>query len=404
MKSFFNVVLFKVWLPGLVVFSQAAFALDFQGKIGGEALLFFQEPKYAEQKDQYLSVFIEPEIYQAVGDNQELVGKLFYRYDAQSASRTHVDIRELMFNTFADEWELNVGVGKVFWGTTESRHLVDVVNQVDWIESLDDEARLGQPMLQGKFIKDWGTLDLFFLPTFREVQFLGAEARPRIDPVVDTKQVIYQAKSKSHHVDLAGRWSRTFDDLDIGLSLFNGTQRMPILTPQLDNQGQVSLIPVYVQTTQFGLDGQYIYQDWLLKVEALGRESHHADFSKHQSFAGIAGFEYTLVGVFDTIYDVGLIGEYMYDDWQALTPFQKDWMSGIRLVMNDTQSTEILFGNIYDLDDDSQLWRLEASRRVGRNWTIEVLGRWLTNVGDQNPWYQVYKQDDLISIKANYYF
>jgi hypothetical protein len=118
----------------------------------------------------------------------------------------------------------------------------------------------------------------------------------------------------------------------------------------------------------------------------------------------VAGFEYTLVGIQDTVYDLGIIGEYLYDEWEAITPFQKDWMTGLRWVFNDTQSTEILIGHIIDLDDQSQIWSLEASRRIGDNWKAELTGRWVTNVDEQNYYVKTYQQDDLINLKVSYYF
>lgn len=401
MKAYKLLILLFI-LPPWVLFSAKTNAFELQGKLGAETIVFTQDAKYSQQKDLYLSGVIEPEIFHAINDKQELKLKLFYRHDVHSASRTHGDIRELMFNHYEEEWELNIGIGKVFWGTTESRHLVDVINQVDWAESLDDEARLGQPMIQAKLIKDWGTLDLFVLPYFREIQYLGKEGRPRINPVVQNNDAVFQSKSKQHHLDFAGRWSQTFADLDIGISAFVGTQRTPLLKPEI-SPGGVSLIPVYVQTAQIGIDAQYIYEDFLLKTEMLARESHHLDDSKHQSFAGVAGLEYTMVGAFDTIYDIGLIAEYMYDDWQATTAFQNDLMIGVRFVMNDAQSTELLIGNITDLDDGSQFWSLEASRRIGDNWKAEVLARAVANIDDKNT-ISAYKQDDLFSFRLYYYF
>ena len=389
-------------LPPLVFFSLKIHAVELQGKLGAEAIIFTDEAKYSPQKNQYLSGVIEPEFFHAINDNQELKAKLFYRYDIDSTSRTHADVRELMLNHYEDEWELNLGIGKVFWGKTESRHLVDVINQVDWAESLDDEERLGQPMVQVKLIKDWGVLDLFVLPYFREVDYLSKEGRPRINPVVQNEEALFQNKSKQRHVDIAGRWSQTFDDLDIGISAFVGTQRTPLFKPDFST-GELRLTPVYVQTAQIGVDAQYIYEDFLLKAEGLARESHHIDYSKHQSFAGVVGLEYTLVGVFDTVYDVGLIVEYLHDDWEAITPFQNDLMTGVRFVMNDTQSTELLVGAITDLEDRSQFWSLEASRRIGDNWKAEVLARAVASVDDKNT-ISAYKQDNLFSFRLYYYF
>lgn len=383
----------------LMPFSVSA-EMEITGRSGAEAMTFFQEPQFAGQKDQYYSLMVEPELFYGLEDGAEIKSKFFYRHDFNAPSRTHMDVRELMYYKYADDWEVHAGIGKVFWGTAESRHLVDVVNQQDWIESLDDESRLGQAMIRGTLIRDWGAVDLFILPGFREVQFMGKESRPRLNPTVDMSKTTYQSSAEDKHIDFAARWSHTLGDMDIGVSYFNGTQRFPILSPNADGHLQA----FYPQTQQFGVDAQYILEDWLFKFEGLGRASHNVDHSNHDSFAMVTGVEYTLVGVFDSVYDIGLIGEYMRDDWIAVTPFQNDWMTGLRFVMNDEQSTEVLIGNILDLDDGTQVWRLEASRRVGENWKVEALGRWISNVKGDNPWFQVYKNDDLLSLRAYYYF
>ena len=404
-KSILNKIIFAAILPGLVI-SNSVLAMEITGKTGIEALGFFQDAKFPVQHSFYGSAAIEPELYQQIDADSEIRAKLFYRYDANSTSRTHGDIRELMYYRYADDWEIHAGIGKVFWGTTESRHLVDTINQIDNIESLDDEQRLGQAMLQAKLIRDWGTVDLFVLPGFREVDFGQSELRPNLG-FSTTSEALYQSSDKESHIDFAARWNHTLDDLDLGVSYFNGTQRTPLLNPVLVN-GQAKLQATYVQSKQLGIDAQYIAGDLLIKFEGLHRASHKVSssgvFSGYDSNAFVLGGEYTLIGIAETTYDLGLIGEYLYDEWEETTPFQKDWFTGLRWVLNDEQSTEVLFGNIYDLDDGSQIWQLEASRRMGENWKAEVTGRWVTNVDANNTFLNAYEQDDLVSIKLDYYF
>ncbi|MEA1989100.1 MAG: hypothetical protein U9N57_07840 [Pseudomonadota bacterium] len=401
MKQMFKKAALACILPGLVI-SNDAIALEMEGKVGVELLNFFQEPSSTQQHNRYSSFSIEPEFYHAIDDNSELKAKLFYRYDAQSTSRTHGDVREFMYYRYADDWEVHAGIGKVFWGVTESRHLIDTINQVDNIESLDDEQRLGQLMLQTKFIKDWGTVDLFILPGFREVDFGQSDLRPTLGlPVISNTR--YQDSAEQNHIDFAARWNHTIGDLDLGITYFNGTQRAPLLVAITENS-QLKLQPTYVQTQNFGLDAQYIAGDWLLKLEALHRKSHKAngatDFISYDSNAMVAGFEYSFIGVNAAAHDIGLIGEYLYDEWDESTPFQKDWMTAVRWVWNDEQSTEVLFGNIYDLDNGSQIWQLEASRRIGESWKAEVTGRWVNN----DALLQTYKENDLLSLKLNYFY
>ncbi len=58
-----------------------------------------------------------------------------------------------------EEWEILAGLNKVFWGVAESRHQV---------EDIDEEDKLGQPMLNLTTLRDWGTVSLFILPGFSE--------------------------------------------------------------------------------------------------------------------------------------------------------------------------------------------------------------------------------------------
>ena len=66
----------------------------------------------------------------------------FFRLDSSDGERTHLDIRELLWQSYGDTWEVRAGLGKVFWGVTESQYLVDVINQTDLVESPDGEDRL----------------------------------------------------------------------------------------------------------------------------------------------------------------------------------------------------------------------------------------------------------------------
>ncbi|HEB81471.1 MAG TPA: hypothetical protein ENJ11_01270, partial [Gammaproteobacteria bacterium] len=68
----------------------------------------------------------EPEFYTEWDEgNQNLEVKLFYRKDQYDEQRTHGDIRELSWTSVFDNWELQIGISKVFWGVTETQHLVD---------------------------------------------------------------------------------------------------------------------------------------------------------------------------------------------------------------------------------------------------------------------------------------
>ena len=80
-----------------------------------------------------------------------------------------------------------------------------------------------------------------------------------------------------------------------------------------------------------------------------------------------AYFEYTIVGALESVWDVGLIAEYLYDSRgnNAQSTGQNDVFIGSRFELNDEDGTEILLGFTQDLDNsDVFSAKLEASSRL----------------------------------------
>lgn len=373
---------------------------DWSGNLSLDARLFANSAQFEGQDNHNISIAFEPELYvDRDGGEQRIVLHPFLRLDTADDERTHADIRELYWRGAFDEFELKVGVAKVFWGVAESQHLVDVINQTDLVENIDTEDKLGQPMVSLTWIEDWGTLELFLLPYFRERTFPGAEGRLRAGPVVDTDNPLYESGAEQSHVDLAVRWSHYFGDWDVGVAHFSGTSRAPLLIPSLVN-GNIILTPFYQQIDQTSLDLQATKGDWLWKLEAIFNQNDRDDY-----YAYVGGLEYTLVGVFGSTADLGLLVEYHFDDRDenATTPFQDDIFVGARWALNDTQSSELLAGIVLDADSDTVLGNIEASRRIGQSWKFTAEVRWFDNVDQADIFYDL-RQDDYVELQIAKYF
>ncbi len=374
---------------------------EWSGHIAIEGQLFSHEPRFPAQKRNNLSLSASPEYFRNWdNENQGFVFHPFVRYDSSDEERSHVDIRELMYYLNRDDWEFRAGIGKVFWGVTESQHLVDIINQTDLVESLDGEEKLGQPMLNLSIVRDWGTSDIFILPGFRPRTFPGPEGRLRTEPYVDTDLEQYSSDDKDRHIDYALRYSHSIDDWDIGLSYFYGTNRNPRFIAGVGSNAEPVLIPIYDLLHQTGLDLQWVSGDWLWKLETV-----HQRIQQSSHNALTFGFEYTWVGVNDSAIDLGLISEYLYDSRGKLatTPFQRDIMLGARLVFNDTQSSEILAGVILDQDSSEQFYSVEASTRLTDNWKLNVEARIFSNINPGSSLYSL-RDDDFIQLELRYYF
>lgn len=375
---------------------------DWSGYAALETRVFPRDGRFPDQHDgPDLSLAFEPEYYREWDNgDQSFVFRPFLRLDQQDDERTHFDIRELAWIRAAEDWELRVGVRRVFWGVTETVHLVDIINQIDLVENTDTEDRLGQPMINLALIRDWGTLDLFVLPGFRPRTFPGPDGRLRTEPWVDTEQVEYESGARHLHTDAAVRWSRYFGPFDIGVAHFWGTGRDPILQPGTDGAGNPVLIPFYPIINQTSLDLQATMGGWLWKLEWLTRGGQDERFE-----AAAGGFEYTLYGILDSRADLGLLAEYLYDSRgdDAPTLFQDDLMLGLRWTPNDVHSTELLFGVVFDEDGDQRFYNLEASRRFGSQWKLSLEARATSNLEASDTFGSI-RDDDYLQMEFAYYY
>lgn len=401
--------MYRLYLRVLVLLfiaplSGASIAEALSGYAAAELRLFANEPTFPEQDKSTFSpsVALEPEyLYEWNNGNDRLTVVPFLRVDADDDERTHADLRELNWLHIGSDWDLRLGIGKVFWGVTESRHLVDIINQTDFVENVDGEDKLGQPMMNLNLLRDWGSLRLFVLPGFRERTFPGREGRFRSALPVDTSRVVFESSAEQKHTDLALRWSHSVGDWDIGLAHFWGTSRDPRLQVVLDASGQPVLVPHYDIIHQTSLDVQATKGSWLWKLEAISQEGQEGRFA-----AMVAGFEYTFYGVMGTGADLGILSEYLYDgrnEAAPATPFDDDIFVGARLAFNDLNSTQLLIGAIVDRDNQANLFSVEASRRIGDRWVLELEARIFDNVSSSDILFGQ-REDDFLQLRLKRFF
>ena len=375
--------------------------VDISGSVEMQARSFWNGPQWAGQDDRSpqgsVSFTTEVRWYNEDG-NQRAAFIPYLRWDTTDEERSLTDFREAYWAFAGDSYEVLAGANTVFWGVTESVHLVDIINQTDFAADIDGEDKLGQPMISLVLQRDWGEITGFLMPYFKERTFAGPDGRFRPPLPVDTDNAVYESSDEENHVDLALRYSHYFGDIDIGLSAFSGTSREPRFKPGRDG---ASLVPVYDQINQFGIDLQYTADSWLWKLEAIIR-----DGATHSFAAAVGGFEYTLYQVAELSADVGLILEYQYDgrnELEAVTTADNDLFAGTRLALNDVQDTAVLAGISYDAETGERFVNIEAERRFGDDWFGELRVRVFSGSeqGDATYWLQ---QDDYLQLSFARYF
>ena len=396
-------VLLSSYSSSLVADEYEDITSELTGYVALESRYFTQDALYTGQDDSSYSSAFNLEYYRDWDDgNQRFVATSFGRYDEQDSERSHLDIRELYAWRGYENYEVYAGIRKVFWGVTETLHLVDIINQDDAVEDIDGEDKLGQPMLSILMERDWGTFEAFALFGFRDRTFAGTNGRLRTALPVNTDEASYQSSQGKDHVDFAARWSQIYGDWDLGLSQFIGTSRDPQYQTITNASNEATgLSPYYAQIQQTGLDVQAVYEDWLIKFEGISIKYK----DEGRNTAAVGGFEYTYVGINESVMDLGIFAEYQFDDRYGAkaTTSQNDLALGTRWVFNDIESTEIISSISFDLENKSQFISLEGSRRLNDDWFFESQARIFTHTDEDDGAYAL-RNDDYIQLELRRYF
>ncbi|MCK5504257.1 MAG: hypothetical protein KAJ10_03800, partial [Thermodesulfovibrionia bacterium] len=195
-------------------------------------------------------------------------------------------------------------------------------------------------------------------------------------------------------------YSHSIGDWDFGIYHFNGTGREPTLLLRADSSGNPFFAPYYEQISQTGIDVQMVMGSWLFKLESLFRSGQGDDF-----IAGIGGFEYSFVNIAASGIDLGFIGEGAYDerDDKATTASDNDLMAGVRLALNDAESTEAIMAITQDMDSDGTSLSLESNRRISDHWKISLDAFFVLDSSEEDIIHSL-RDDDNVQIELSYYF
>ncbi len=372
-----------------------------------DSRLFPEEGVFPGQSRHQVSAAVESEYYIEWPDYTSLTITPFVRVDAADSRRTHADLREFLLRIVPGNWMISSGLGKVFWGVTESKHLVDVINQTDVIEGPAGEDKFGQPMVNLSVTNDWGFVDIFIMPYFRERIFTSRTGRLRGSLLVDAGQTRFDSGAERWHPDFAVRYSNSFGNWDAGVSHFYGTNREPTLSKLgFSTDGTLVLIPEYELINQSSVDLQHTSGAWLWKLESLFRQGQKNELGTEQNFYSfVGGFEYNFFGVFDTNADVGLLAEYMRDSRlnKSTDALQHDMFFGFRLALNDEPDTQALAGLIQDLHESTRQFFVEASRRIGDNIRASLELQIFSSI-ERGDILSDLREDDFLGVEFAYYY
>jgi hypothetical protein len=367
-----------------------------RGYVGVEGRIFNDSPAIPVQARHGLALVAQPEFSYASEDRRHRISaNLFGRVSVEPGFST-ADARELFWEYRQDRWSLLAGMNRVFWGATESRHAIDIVNQSDMRENYIGDVKMGQLMAAASLQRGWGQVEFYALPFFRPRAFPPTDDRPRILVPMADAEVLDRPP-----LDLAARVSISRADVDVHAFYFRGVNREPNLIPVFDGSGALTaLTPTYRPIDQVGADVQYPRGPWLIKGELMHRHTPDAHFQ-----AAVGGFEYGLTRLFGSASDLTVLSEYQFDnrpdtEWPA--PATRGIYAGLRLAINDTGSSEARAGVVHDLSSDSWLIKVDFTRRLTDQWGLTFAYSGFSHV-DKSPALRDYYRDSYSTITLRRY-
>jgi len=316
----------------------------------------------------------------------------FIRIDERDDERTHIDLREFKAALVTKKWQASIGFDQVHWGVMENHHLVDIVNQTDYLESPNGEDKLGQPMFRLGIDLKGALLEAMVLIGYREPTMPTPGARFSFE---NDYSYEYEGWGEEYHPDLALRYSKSIKNIDVGVSYFGGHSR----TPELRNQSVAEPVWYVNLVDQISVDVNADLNRIELKAEVL-----YKIIDDKSTRAAVLGSEFKLIQTQNI--DVNLLAEYSWDEHgeEAFdNSFQNDVFAGVRVTLNGLNDSELLIGHNYDLDFSSQHGFVQAKVNITKALTVGLEGWWF-NVSDDDYANKNYNDDNMVQLTGYYNF
>ncbi len=369
-----------------------------------ETRIFNKKNAYANQKDSY-SVNYKSELFLEPKKNINFLFEPFYRYDHHDKERSLFDLSQGYFLYYNENIEFKIGKEKVFWGITELKNLVDIVNSKD-NASGDEKSKLGQSLVSYSYINEkLGYIDLIYMPEFIKGTRVGKRGRLRLNLPTESYNTVYEGGAGEKVPSWAIKWQNSLDNTDISIQFFRGTSRDASTLPVIEN-GQLKYFAGYERISQIGTFIQKVKGPFIYKFEGIKRNGQkNAIYTRQNYYSYIAGIEYVSTRILKKIWDLNLFLEYSNDDRanNSTDIFQNDLFIGSRVNLNDVSGTEIIQALTLDLDGKGHTGNIEVSTRLKDTIRLTVNYNFYWSLENKDILYS-FRRDNYLGIKLTNYF
>ena len=352
----------------------------------------------------------------------------FYRYDAGDSERTHADVRDayvLMYGDLGDdEWELRLGVDRVFWGVVESRPLVDIVNQTDLVEHPDEKTKLGQPMAHVTWSGEWGALEFFGLTWHRPRTFPGRTAAcvpgnssTTREPPTRPRRKNGTSISPAASAAALGR-STSASACSTAPAASPPCCRRRQCRPSAPNwswhrttRKSASMVWTPRSPRASGCSSWRPYTVPARKTAGPIQDSvswsciRHSDTRRRTTRPSSRASNTRSIRCGESEADLSLIAEWAHDERgeRATNAFESDILLAARLGLNDEEGTEFILSILESLEYSSRVLSAEFKRRLTDSWSLHVEGLAYAEIEEEDVMYSV-RRGSFIAASLAYSF
>ena len=392
----------------IVLINFQLLADDFEWEINNEAGFdireFHKEEAHSSQKNTY-SNYLSSEIYLEISERINFIAEPYYRYDHNDKERSLFNFKENYLIYLQGNSEVKLGIAEIFWGVTESKNLVDIINVYDGTDG-DQKAKLGQSMLSySTYSERLGIFDFYYLPFFSKKPQIGESGRLRLSKPIENYGFVYSGGAGDKVPSWAVKWEKNIGMSDFSIQAFRGNSRENSTIPLIEG-ATLKYFAGYERISQIGTYLQTISGSYIFKVEAIRRHGKkNANNIRENYYSFTLGTEYLINRLFEKVWDLSLFIEYSNDNRSndSTDIMQNDIFMAGQFLFNDVSGTELLIGSTFDMDGGGNTSNVELSSRITED--IRVTGTyqlyWSTN--NKDPLYD-FRRDNYFGVKAIKYF
>lgn len=337
----------------------------------------------------------------------ESKAKLIYLYSSRYEERRYIDINELYAAKNVGAYRFEIGKRVVYWGELEGYNITDVFNRKNYLlDPFDKSAKLGS--WSGTVSRYFGDDVLEAGVKFYEDDLDLADTHTPYYPLPIPYSSRLNLQDERYTPTVYVSYAMTSEGMlesESRVILWHGYDNKRNFIPV--DRGQRLAQYAYMVDKALFLS-HVVYEDMIFKLE--GSYTHvidHALMSDYWQFG--AGAEKSLYDIGGA--DVTFYAEYYRYIYQDDTKvknvdlseiYDDDLFLALKLNFNDTRSSEIKAGMLYDLGNSEKVFKIEAGMRVLDRFLLH--GEWLRLLPEPNTLLSVFDDHTRVKFGLSYTF